>query len=243
MGARTEEPIIGGWRAICFVIAIPIVYFIGNDVYAAVGILSNLSAQGFMTSTMSIVRSFAPPTQGAPSLGAILFGLLVAVPVCLIILVVGLVILLPLVLVFYVVQWLITSTGGVIPGVFHLALDAGLVFLFGAFLYGEVFPLAWLVVEPLLAHTLGEIAFQRVRHRIYGEHPRFAQPIYLLVTILSFGAGGTRFFSPRGPAWGRGVARRSERGLLSPHPDAEPVAEAFCCHAQAGSSDRHSLYG
>lgn len=193
---RTDEPLLNGWLVVCFLLAIPIVYLFGDQIYAGIGIAINFIGGTFMASAAALMRWLLWPLNSPATLGGVLFVLFVALPILLLILFLTLVFLVPLAIVFFILNWLITGTGGQLHTVVHFVLDVGLVCLFGAFLYGVFFPLVWLALAPVLAQTFGEIVFQRVRQRVYGERPRFGRPAYLLVSLLSLGFGGVRLLAP-----------------------------------------------
>jgi hypothetical protein len=195
MVAKDETPLLNAWQLVCCALAVPVVYYFEQYFYEAIVLI--ISAAGYvLTLPMHVPASDILP--GLDPHDPILFTLLVKLPLMLVIalacivfalavIAVGLVLLVP----WGLAYWLATH-----PGPPRYLLDLILVWYVGLFLYGVLFPLVWRLTEPLIAHTLGEMAFQRARARVYGTRPRYAQPLYLVIALVGLIAGASRALVP-----------------------------------------------
>ena len=194
---RDQREVLNGWQVACYVLAVPLVYWFAQYFYEAILVVS-----WALTSSIGIAgEATGKGLRGFfDDMGrdAGLVGRLLLVPVALVAVVIWLILALIwglILLVFGVVAWtalwLVRS-----PGPPRYFLFPILVWFVGTFLYGTVFPLLWRVVEPALANTLGEMAFQRARERVFGIRPRYGQPLYLAVAAVTLLAGGLRILAP-----------------------------------------------
>jgi hypothetical protein len=194
----SDDPLLNQWLGVCCLLAVPLVYYFGNDIYAAVGILIAKGTDLFGSTGLGLVKSLWDPSHptGEFTFKTFLLVLFVGLPVAILSLVVLIVVGLPLAIVGWIMRWLVTGSSGPLHTIVHLACDALLLLLFGSCLYLIVFPVLWVVASPVLAATFGDLTYQRLRARVYGERPRFARPLSLLVGLLSLGFGTARLLLP-----------------------------------------------
>lgn len=181
---NSNEPIFSGWQVACYVIAAAIVYFFDEQLYQAVCIIGATIVNGPGMMLARFADGFM--RSGMPIFPGIFYALAMMVG-ALIMLVVALVVVPPVAAAY----WLAMH-----PGLPRYILDVGLVWLLGTFLYGTIFPLLWTVLAPIVAATLGEITYQRLRHRVFGDRLRLGQPLYLIVALLCLAFAATRLLAP-----------------------------------------------
>ena len=202
MGKHTEP---SAWQVACYALAVPIVYLFGQQflelLYVTLMALFIIPCWLLfhVLPTPSQLADFGMPDSQHHSL----LGALLLIPVALLVMLLKLAVIvtfgligLAYMLVLAIPAWVLTWTidHPLTPPWFAAAV--GLVWLSGTFLYGVGFPFLWRAAEPLLAHTLGEITFQRARQRIYGVGMRLDQPLYLMVAVVVLSAAAVRVVEP-----------------------------------------------
>lgn len=200
--ATTKDNEVTTWQFICCLLAVPVVYFFAQYFYEAVAItfrgVGLLIGHLFQTMTPVIESLTSGRCAGlGDCLARLVFYLVVVVPVVLLFaavaFVLAAVVAVGVLIPYGIAYWLATH-----PGPPRYLLDVVLVWYVAMFLYGVLFPFLWRLTEPLIAHTLGEIAFQRARARVYGTRPRYAQPLYLGIGLMGLISGGAYLTAPIG---------------------------------------------
>lgn len=185
------EP-VNGWQLTCCLLAAPIVYAFEAYLYEALAFVTLGIGNGIFYGVGGAMEGFFKSLgTWKPSglLGLLLILIFGIILICftIVVAVVFLIIMIPVSIAIMIAYWLVTS-----PGPPRYLLDLVFVWYLGMLLYGVMFPLLWRAIEPIIAHTLGEVAFQRARHRVYGERPRYSQPFYLTIAVVGIAVGGVR---------------------------------------------------
>lgn len=231
--AASEES-MSGWQVICCLLAVPIVYFFEQQIYEALAFIvygSLRAAPGFFDGIMQ--GFFRALPGGQPNF----LGVLLAIVLGFVMIVVAIVlwIVMIVVLVVLCVPGYITYLSVTTPGPARYVLDVVFVWYLGMLLYGVVFPLLWRVIEPIVANTLGEVAFQRARHRVYGDRPRYSHPFYLGIAVVGLMIGGTRLLAPVATSAAAGAGRAWQENisasLYTPTPKTWPKKFAVAAGA------------
>lgn len=190
---------VSPWLLVCCGLAVPVVYALEQQFYEAVALTfrgGGLLIVQFFPATMGLTTGLVSGgcTDLGGCLGKLVLILVVVFPLTLILIAIGLCVLavvVALLIPYAIAYWLATN-----PGLPRYLLDLFLVWYVGAFLYGVLFPILWRFTEPVIAHTLGELAFQRARARVLGEQPRYAQPLYLVIALMGLIGGIGRVVAP-----------------------------------------------
>lgn len=189
--SRATGKRLSPWQLICFALAVPIVYTFEQYFFEAV------TAFFYGTKWLALAPFRVPVSNLFPETDSVILALLVFA-IAVVIFVLGVIMLVIALVVTaitippgFIAYWLATH-----PGPPRYVLDIGLVWYVGMFLYGVMFPLLWQAIAPLIALTLGELAFQRAKLRVYGERPRYSQPFYLIIAISGLLIGGARLIAP-----------------------------------------------
>lgn len=182
-------------QVVCWIIAVPIVYAFSSYLGEIVMGLSFGLGEFAGSTVVGVQRHFLSP-EVSPMIvygqkgGFANFLLVIALGIL------GLVFFLALfigLLIVLVPLMLIGSIGGILAASVwpvSLVLDAILVWFIGLLLYAYVLPVLWRIAEPIIAITLGELAYQRARARFLGTKPHYAQPFYLtLAAVAVLGVG------------------------------------------------------
>lgn len=179
------------WHGVCFALAVPIVFFFEQYIFEGFTALSLLPMWIFGTGLDAAGRSFQSLAPGSSSGTESIGTAIIAIPLLLLMLVVWIVVGLIALAIFVPLGIVCFSTWSLFswlasnPGLPRHLLSLIFVWYVGLFLYGVAFPLLWKALEPWLAHTLAELTYQRARARIFGDRPRYRQPLYLLVGSLA----------------------------------------------------------
>lgn len=136
----------------------------------------------------------------------------------------GALLMLPLVVVAIIVDLL--GIGGYVDALFLFGFDIVLGLALGAFTYGIVLPAVWMILEPLLALTLAELVYQRLRARMTGVRPRYRQPLYLMAGLFCLAFGAVRLAFPVVGAV-QAEWQAAARDLYPPTPTPNPWPKRF----------------
>jgi len=213
--ATSDEPMLSGWQVACYAIVAPFVYFFEQQIYEAMYIVGH--ALVLIPRTIFLQGAGAFFHGDMPFFPGVFFALAI-IAVGLILVVAGVVVMIPGMLVYF----LATN-----PGPLRDIADIAVVWLLGTFLYGTVFPLLWLVLAPLLAHTVGEITYQQLRESVFGDEARLTEPLYLIVALVCIAFGVARSLAPTVQAGEVAWHNAREETFNPPVPTPNPWPKRF----------------